>query len=926
MNQQEKKESKKSKTLGEDIAGEAGGGVPTFYIIDGSSYIYRAFYAIRRLFNSSGMATQAVYGFLTMLLKVMREKKPDYICVVFDSPGPNFRHELSEVYKATRQSMPEELLPQIPYIKKVVRFLGASQMECQGYEADDLIGALTGWALDQGIEVVLVSGDKDLHQLIRDPVVKQWDPQNERFFDEGAVLEKFGVAPAQIVDYLALVGDSSDNVCGVKGVGAKTAGRLLQEWGSLENIYSHLDEISPPSLRQKLTEGRQDAFMSRELVSLRLDALKIGPLDEFAPLAPMRQEMYNLCEELDFKVILDMLKREWQEDKGAQLSSGAPFREISKRVVRSREQLAKVVQMALERPMIAIEIFSDFAEAMEGHIVSLAVCLREGEAFYVPLCHGAECGEQLKASEAFDALSALFAATGVAKVGHDLKAQWLLLKKSAVEPGPIAFDTMMASYLLNPGEQVHSLGRLCAEHLEESLCSLEDLTGRGKNQTSFAGIDFDKALDYGCRQVETCFRLVPVLRQKLEQSGLLGLFESIELPLIEVLARMEHTGILVDCQKLESLSLEFHKALDQKAAIIYQMSGEQFNIQSPRQLGVVLFEKMGLPVQKKTKSGPSTDTGVLEELAMEHPIAEQILGYRTLAKLKGTYADALPRLVHPQTGRIHTSFNQAVTATGRLSSSNPNLQNIPIRSYEGRRIREAFVAPPQHVLLSADYSQIELRVLAHYSGDESLVDAFKKGEDIHSRTASEIFDAPLSEVTPEMRRQAKMINFGIAYGMSPFGLARRLRISNKTAKTAIDRYFERYSGVRRFIGEAVQKARELGYAETLLGRRRAIPELRSKNFSIRQLGERLAINTPIQGAAADLIKKAMVDIDAILKKEGAQTRMLLQVHDELLFEVPLGQKDRVQGLVRRAMEDVYPLDVELKVDIGWGANWTQAHA
>ncbi|MGC9195094.1 MAG: DNA polymerase I [Syntrophobacteraceae bacterium] len=927
MNQREKDDGNKRKTFGADKAKAAGGPtVPTFYIIDGSSYIYRAFYAIRRLSNSSGMATQAVYGFLTMLLKVMREKKPDYLCVVFDSPGPTFRHELSEAYKATRQSMPEELLPQIPYIKKVVSYLGAPQMEREGYEADDLIGTLTGWALEQGVEVVLVSGDKDLHQLIRDPVVRQWDPQNERFFDEGAVLERFGVAPSQIVDYLALVGDSSDNVCGVKGVGAKTASRLLQEWGSVENIYSHLDEISPPSLRQKLSEGRQDAFMSRELVSLRLDALKIGKLDEFALLPPLRQEMYNLCEELGFKVILDMLKREWQEEESAPVSLGPSSREILKRVVRSRKQLAEVVKMALARPMIAIEILADSTEAMKADIVSIAVCLREGEAWYVPLGHGAECGEQIKLSEAIEELEPLFAATGVAKVGHDLKSQWLLLKKCAVEPGPIAFDTMMASYLLNPGEQVHSLERVCAEHLEEAVCSMEDLTGRGKNQTNFVNIGFDKALDYGCRQVETCLRLVPVLRPKLEQSGLLGLYESIELPLIQVLARMEYTGILVDCEKLESLSMEFHKALDLKAALIYQMAEEKFNIQSPKQLGVILFEKMGLPVQKKTKSGPSTDTGVLEELAGEHPIAEQILGYRTLAKLKGTYADALPKLVHPEDGRIHTSFNQAVTATGRLSSSNPNLQNIPIRSYEGRRIREAFVAPPQHLLLSADYSQIELRVLAHCSRDESLVDAFKKGEDVHSRTASEIFDAPLSEVTAEMRRQAKMINFGIAYGMSPFGLAQRLRISTKMAKTAIDRYFERYSGVRRFIGEAVEKARDLGYAETLLGRRRAIPELRSKNFSIRQLGERLAINTPIQGAAADLIKKAMVDIDAILEKESVASRMLLQVHDELLFEVPRGEKKRVQELVRRAMEDVYPLDVALKVDIGWGDNWTQAHA
>ncbi len=898
----------------------------SFFIIDGSSYIYRAFYAIRRLANSRGMATQAVYGFLTMLLKVMREKRPDYICVVFDAPGRNFRHELSEVYKATRQSIPEELIPQIPYIKKVVQYLGAPQMELEGYEADDLIATLTRRAAALGTRVVLVSGDKDLHQLIEDPLVSQWDPQNDRVFDEAAVLERFGVRPSQIVDYLALVGDTSDNVCGVKGVGAKGASQLLQKWNSLDGIYEHLEEIAPPSLRQKLSAGRQDAWNSRELVTLRFDVAETGKLEDFAPVAPMRPEMYALCEELEFKTLIDMLKREWQDEGGAPSAIGAPGREIAKRIVRTRSELARAVETAAKSALVAIEIETDSRDAMNAEIISIAFSGQEGEAWYVPVGHSGECGEQMKAAEALEALSPIVQGGAARIAGHDMKFQNLVLARYGLEPGRVAFDTMMASYLLNPGEQIHALDRVCAEHLGESVCSLEDLTGRGKNQTSFSEIEFEKAVDFACRDVETVLRLVPVLRRKLEESGLIRLYESIELPLTEVLARMEHTGILVDAEKLEGLSLEFEKALDQKAGLIYQLAGEEFNIQSPKQLAAILFEKMGLPVIKKTKSGPSTDTSVLEELAGAHEIAEHVLGYRTLSKLKGTYADALPKLVCPRTGRIHTSFNQAVTATGRLSSSNPNLQNIPIRSYEGRRIREAFIAPPGKVLLSADYSQIELRVFAHYSRDESLMGSFRNEEDVHRRTASEIFGAELSEVTSEMRRQAKMINFGIAYGMSPFGLAQRLRISPKTAKAAIDRYFERYSGVRRFIGEVVEKARTLGYAETLLGRRRAIPELSSKNFSIRQLGERLAINTPIQGTAADLIKKAMVDIHAILEKESPQIRMLLQVHDELLFEVPAETRESVENLVRRAMEEVYPLDVPLKVEIGWGTNWTEAHA
>jgi DNA polymerase-1 len=563
---------------------------------------------------------------------------------------------------------------------------------------------------------------------------------------------------------------------------------------------------------------------------------------------------------------------------------------------------------------------------MNADLVAVALCWEEKSAFYIPVGHRPECGIQLTAAEALHGLSPILGSKTPAKAGHNLKSQWIVLKRHGIELEAMVFDAMLASYLLDPGGQTHSMERICAEHLGETINSYEDITGRGKGQVSFAEVDFDRAVDYACCDVETCWRLVPFLRQKLEEKKLKELYESIELPLCEVLARMEFKGILVDSEKLEDLSIEFEKALDQRAALIYQMADEEFNIQSPKQLGYILFDKLGLRVLKRTKSGPSTDTSVLEELALEHPVAEQVLSYRTLSKLKGTYADALPKLVRKDTGRIHTSFNQAVTATGRLSSSNPNLQNIPIRSEEGRRIRRAFISAPGNMLMSADYSQIELRVLAHYSGDRSLVEAFENNEDVHSRTAAEIFGVALTQVSAEMRRQAKMINFGIAYGMSPFGLSQRLRISTKTAKAAIDRYFERYSGVRRFIDEAIRRARERGYAETLLGRRRAIPELQSRNFTTRQLGERLAINTPIQGTAADLIKKAMIDISLALRKQKLGAQMLLQVHDELLFEVPHEEGRPTEELIRQKMEGDRPLDVHLKVEIGWGADWTEAHA
>ncbi|MEN6441362.1 MAG: DNA polymerase I [Syntrophobacter sp.] len=901
-------------------------GRKSFFIIDGSSYIYRAFFAIRRLTNSKGMATQAVYGFFTMLLKVLRERKPDYICVVFDAPGRGFRHEISDTYKATRQSMPEELVPQVPYIKQVVQFSGVPQMELQGYEADDLIATLVQWASTQSLDVVIVSADKDLHQLIHDPEIRQWDPQNDRLFTEDVVKDRFGVTPVQMADYLALVGDVSDNVPGVKGVGEKTARQLLQTWETLDAIYDNLNAISPDSLKRKLVEGRESAFLSRELVTLRLDVVIEKKLEEFAPAEPLKREMLGLCEELEFKSLLDALRREWSDVKEMPPTVPKSTRNRTDTIIRAREEFLRVLGTLKKTPLVSLEVEMDSPDAMDAEIVGIALCFQDDLSYYIPVGHrGPESQDQLSAADILRDLGPILSAPSPSKAGHDLKFQWVVLKRHGIELNGMTFDTMIASYLLDPGNQTHALDRIAAEYLGEGIASRDEMTGRGKARISFADLGIDQAAEYGCCDVETTWRVIPALRDKLDEGKLRELYEKIELPLTEVLARMEYRGILVNSEKLEDLSLEFQKALDQRAARIFELAGEEFNIQSPKQLGYILFDKLGLPILKKTKSGASTDMAVLEDLAAEHPIAEQILSYRTLSKLKGTYADALPKLVRPETGRIHTSFNQTVTATGRLSSSNPNLQNIPIRSDEGRKIREAFIAAPGNVLLSADYSQIELRVLAHYSGDRSLLDAFRNDEDVHRRTAAEIFGVGLAEVSPEMRRQAKMINFGIAYGMSSFGLSQRLRISTKVAKAAIDRYFERYSGVRRFIDEAVRRARELGYAETLLGRRRAIPELQSRNFNIRQLGERLAINTPIQGTAADLIKKAMIDMQSLLKSRELKTEMLLQVHDELLFEVPMEEMDTVRELIRGAMEDVRDIGVALKIEMGWGNNWAEAH-
>jgi DNA polymerase-1 len=900
----------------------------SFYLIDGSSYIYRAFYAIGRLSNAKGMPTQAIYGFAQMLLKVIRERKPDYICVVFDAPGPNFRHEMYEAYKATRQKMPEDLIVQVPYIKNLVRFHGIPQMEMLGYEADDLIATLAHWGRDQGLEVVIVSGDKDLHQLIESPFIRQWDTQKDRVFTEDEVKEKFGVEPRRMGDYLALVGDSSDNVPGVKGVGDKTAQKLLQQWETLDGLYAHLEEVSPPSVRKKLQENRELAYLSRQLVSFKEDVPLSREIDSFVAGEPMKSELFKLYEELDFKNLLETLRQSWEDFQEVSSNTAGEGTESLRRdkIIRDEKDLFRLMEEIKALDCFSIDLETTSRDPMRAELVGVALSHADHHACYIPLNHsGKEAGNQLSEKVVLKALASVLSGEKPGKVGQNIKYEWVVFKRHGIDLKGIVFDTMVASYLLDPGKHSHSLDRIAAEHLGENMISYQEVTGKGKSQIGFAEVSVDVAAEYACEDAETTWRLVPILKRKLKEEGFEDLYVSLELPLIEVLARMEYQGILVDVQKLETLSVDFEKALDREAAIIYDLAKEEFNIQSPKQLAYILFEKLGLRVVKKTKTGPSTDVNVLEELAGEHPVVEHILNYRTLAKLKGTYADSLIKLVHPETGRIHTSYNQTVTATGRLSSSDPNLQNIPIRTEEGRKIREAFVAPPGHVLFSADYSQIELRILAHYSQDEHLVEAFHAGADIHRRTAAEMFNIPPHEVTPEMRRQAKTINFGIIYGMGAFGLARRLGISNKLAKASIDRYFDRYRGVKRYIERLIEETRQRGYCETLLGRRRSIPELQSRNYTLRQQGERLAINTPIQGTAADLIKKAMIDIHGALEKSGFKAKMLLQVHDELVFEVPMKELDVVRNLIREKMENVWELRVPLKVDMGWGENWTLAH-
>ena len=898
----------------------------TLYLIDGSSYIYRAFYAVRRLTNSRGIPTQAIYGFAQMLTKVMRDKKPDYLCVVFDPPGPTHRHAMYDAYKATRQKMPEDLVTQVPYIKELVRAHGVAQLEQAGYEADDLIATLTRWAVEHALEVVIVSGDKDLLQLVSDPEVRQWDPQKDCIFNEEGVAERFGVAPRQMVDYLALVGDSSDNIPGVKGVGEKTAKQLLQRWPSLDAILQHVEEVTPASLKARLLADQASAHLSRQLVILKTDVPLSPQMTDFEPGPPLQPDLLKLYRELDFKGFLAALQREGDASEEAD-PSGQPVSSLELKTIQDQDALAAMVKLLEGRREFVLRLETTASDPMRAELTGMAVCFEDHAAFYVDLSHTDDSRQDgLSGRQVLAVLTPYLCRPEMGKVGHDLKNDWIVLKQHGIQLVGVAFDTMVASYLLNPGQQAHDLARLAGEHLEETLGGLRERAARDQTLTPSGSPGIRPTAAAAAESAEVIWRLAPRLREKLREANQEQLFASLERPLIPILAAMEDRGILVDAAKLEALAGELEQVMGQKAATIFDLAKEEFNIQSPKQLASILFDKLGLPVVKKTKSGPSTDSSVLEELVVAHPIVEQVLGYRTLAKLKGTYAEVLPRLIHPRTGRLHTSFNQAVTATGRLSSSDPNLQNIPIRSEEGRKIREAFIPSPGCLLLSADYSQIELRILAHLSRDEHLLEAFHSDGDVHRQTAAELYNLPQHEVTPEMRRQAKTINFGIIYGMGAFGLARRLGITRQLARGVIERYFERYRGVKDYIDSVVEAARTLGYTETILGRRRPVPELISRNHNIRQQGERLAINSPIQGSAADLIKKAMIDVAQALEETGLAAAMLLQVHDELVFEVPAGELAATKELVLQRMERAAELAVPLKVELGWGENWAQAHA
>ncbi|SDZ90926.1 DNA polymerase I [Desulfuromusa kysingii] len=885
------------------------------YLIDGSSYIYRAYYAIRHLSNSKGEATNAVYGFTNMLLTLLREEKPDRVAVIFDAKGPTFRKELYPAYKANRSAMPEDLVPQVSLIKDVVRAFNLPGLELSGYEADDIIATLAKRYADQGFDITVVTGDKDLMQIVGERV-RLLDTMKGKVSGRAEVIDRFGVPPEQVLEILGLAGDSSDNIPGVPGIGEKTACSLIQEFGSIENLLANIDQVKGKKRQENLREFADQARLSRTLADLIYDLEIAISIDDLKLVEPDLDALTTLFKQLEFPKLLQQFSCQPLQDSAAG----------DYQVVLTSAELSDMVAQLKKAGRFAIDTETTSLVAVQADLVGLSFSYQANHGWYVPVGHrylGAP--QQLAQEVVLEALRPLLENPTYKKIGQNIKYDALVLRNAGIALQGVEIDTMVLSYITHPESKSHGLDALAAEQLNHRMIPYTEMTGSGKKQICFSEVEVEKAVRYATEDADITWQLAEKLLPQLSSGMAQKLFYDVEMPLVDVLTRIEWCGIRIDADFLGTLSEQMRKKLEILEGEIHALAGGPFNINSPKQLGEVLFEKLGLPKGKKTKTGWSTNVDVLTSLAAEHDIAAKILDYRSVSKLKSTYTDALPKLINPATGRLHTSFNQAVTATGRLSSSDPNLQNIPIRTAEGRRIREAFIPAEGWVLLAADYSQVELRVLAQMADVPALKESFLAGEDIHKRTASEIFNVFPEMVTAEMRRQAKTINFGVLYGMGAFSLAKDLGIGRAEAQQFIDHYFERYPAILQFLEEKKAEAREHQYVTTLLGRRCAIPEIASKNGAVRSYAERNAINYPIQGSAADIIKVAMVNIDRRLCAEQLQARMLLQVHDELVFEVPQAELEKVRELIRIEMETAVPMDVPLKVDIGIGTNWAEAH-
>ncbi len=884
-------------------------------VIDGNSLIHRAFYALPLLSTKDGIYTNGVYGFLTMLYRIQEEYNYDYISVAFDKKGPTFRHEAFDLYKANRDSTPNELSLQFPILKEILTAMNINQIEMDRYEADDIAGTLAKLGEEEGLDVVLVTGDRDYLQLASDKtkvlITKKGITELEEY-DRNKIIEEYGITPEQFIDLKGLMGDKSDNIPGVPGIGEKTGIKLLKEFSNMEALYENIDSVSGEKTKESLIEHKSTAFLSRKLGEIITNIPLDCSLEELKVEEPDWERLEEIYNKLEFNSLLSKIP----EDK---LSTKEDLSyEVKYKIVKNNDYNLIIKEIDKEKSFSFKFLFEE-ENYIKSEILGIGIKAGENIAYYIDFLEN-------DINIFREKFKSYFESDKIEKYGHMLKTDIFALLKLDINIENIAFDTMIGSYLLNPAQSNYSINELAKEYLNIYGIDEEELLGKGKNKKSFKDLSLETQAEYISMTLDFINKVKEPIEEKIEEQGMKELYYNVELPLVEVLAHMEYNGFKVDLQVLEELGEEFQKEIDDLTQDIYSLAGEEFNINSPKQLGEILFDKLNLPVIKKTKTGYSTDAEVLDKLKGQHEIIDKILKYRQMVKLKSTYIDGLINEVNPETGKIHSTFHQTVTNTGRISSTEPNLQNIPIRTEEGRKIRKAFVAKSnEYILVDGDYSQIELRVLAHISQDPKMMEAFFHNEDIHTKTASEVFNIPKEEVTPLMRSRAKAVNFGIVYGISDYGLSRDLDISRKEAKEYIDNYLKNYNMVNKYMDDIIKKGKKDGYVETLLNRRRYIPELKSRNFNVRSFGERIAMNTPIQGSAADIIKISMVRVHKELTKRNLKSKLILQVHDELIIETFKDEEDEVKEIMKDVMENAIKLSIPLKVEISTGENWYETN-
>jgi DNA polymerase-1 len=891
-------------------------------LIDGSAVAYRSYFAFIRnpLINSRGENTGAVFGFVNSLNKIITDLDPDYMAVLFDTPKPTFRHEKYPEYKSTRAKAPDELVEQLPWVEKVIEALNITQISVEGLEADDLIGTLAEKAAaEKDLEVLIFTGDKDFYQLV-DENIRILNPKDYGVMDAEAVKEKFGVYPEKVIDVLALMGDSSDNVPGVPGVGPKTAVSLVAEFGDLNRILKEGPSKKKGKLAKSLEEYKDQAELSRDLVTIKTDCPIELDLDRFKLADPNIDSLVELFRRLEFQSLAEKYASRTAETL---FDASAEQAKSDYRRVNDLNELDSILDEAVKKGEIAIDTETTSLVPLDARLVGISLSFEEGKAFYIPVGH--DQGENLPINKVLERLKKLFG-SDVKIIGQNLKYDRQVFKNHNTHLENPYFDTMIAAYLINPGARTYNLDSLALDKFNYKKMHIEELIGSGKKQIGFNRVDIERATFYACEDADFALRLKNVFYPEIEKLKLKDLFFDIEMPLLDVLGDMEENGVRIDIGFLEELSIEYGEKLDNVEREIFGEVGQEFNLNSPKQLGEILFDKLGLKSTRKTAKGGarSTSVDVLEKLAEIHPVPKMVLDYRQYAKLKSTYIDALPEMVNDKTGRVHTSFNQTIAATGRLSSTDPNLQNIPVRTEEGKEIRKAFIpAGDGYKILSADYSQIELRLMAHMADDKTMIESFKKDEDIHRRTAAEVYGVDIKDVTDSQRRAAKTANFAIIYGVSAYGLSQQSELSVKESKDFIDIYFDRYPGIKRYMDHMINFARDNGYVSTMFGRRRYLSDINAKSVQARQFAERIAINTPIQGSAADMIKIAMINIAKDIK--GMKSMMILQVHDELVFDALEDEIKKLTQHIKKRMEGAVDLKVPIKVDIGLGDNWLEAH-